>query len=152
MIIKSINSDAGLWKKVVIAPVIDTRPDKIVFSEKQMDKLYEIALKCKDNSMSREEAIAELRGGDIKDYVKAFAVIGAILSIIANSDAFQVPLPPPGAIPPPHLAWLYESTNMKPFGYDSSRSLTMIDATRNGSSEKKIHQKVHWIMVRLCVN
>jgi hypothetical protein len=49
-IIRSIHSDTP--KKVVIASVIDNNPDKIVFSEKQMKKLYEIAIKYKDNSIS----------------------------------------------------------------------------------------------------
>jgi hypothetical protein len=49
-IMRSIHSYTP--KKVVIASVIDNSPDKIVFSEKQMKKLYEIALKYKDNSIS----------------------------------------------------------------------------------------------------
>ena len=141
-IIRSINSDASFCKKIAIASVMQNKPDKIVFSEKQMDKLYEIALKCKDNFMSKEELIAELRGGDIRDFVAAIGFIMAFIVMLKNIsdvEAFQVP-PGPGVIPPPHLSWLYG--NSKPdhhsgFGKKAGpRSLIITDATRNAGSEE----------------
>jgi hypothetical protein len=62
-ILRSIHSDTP--KKVIIAQVIYNSPEKIVFTEKQMDQLYDFAIKYRNNSMSREEFILELRGGGI---------------------------------------------------------------------------------------
>lgn len=136
-IMRFINSNTHLSKNLLSAPILETRTDKIVFSEEQMDKLYEIALKCKNNSMTSEEILVELRGGNIPDIIEALLVImGLVFLNMEGVEAFQIPLPP-GAIPPPHLAWLYETTNQKPFGYDSSPSATMIGATRNAGSEKE---------------
>ena len=135
---KSIHSDTP--KKVIIAQVIHNSPEKIVFTEKQIDQLYDLAVKYRNNSMNREELITELRGGSIEDWVAAFGVIIAIITLINNVDAFQVP-PNPEAIVPPHLPWLYG--NQKPgnhFGYGKSagpRSLTGIGMTQNAGSEKK---------------
>lgn len=103
-IMRSIHSDTP--KKVIIAQVINNSPEKIVFTEKQMDQLYDLSVKYRNNSMSRKELITELRGGAIEDWVAAFGVIIAIITLINNVDAFQVP-PNPGAIVPPHLQWLY---------------------------------------------
>ena len=117
-IMRSIHSDTP--KKVIIARVINNSPEKIAFTEKQMDQLYDLAVRYRNNSMSREEFILELRGGGIEDWVAAFGIIIAIITLINNVDAFQVP-PNPGAIVPPHLQWLYG--NQQP-GY-SSPSLHM---------------------------
>lgn len=142
-IIRSINSDASFCKKIAIASVMENKPDKIIFTEKQMGKLYEIALKCKNNFMSREEVIAELRGGNIKDFVTAIAFIMALivtLTNISDVEAFQV-LPNPGAIPPPHLSWLYgnpKDEHHSGFGKKAGpRSIIITDATRNAGSERK---------------
>jgi hypothetical protein len=133
---RSIHSDTP--KKVVIASVIDNSPDKIVFSEKQMKKLYEIAMKYKDNSRSREEVILELRGGDIQDLGAGLVIFIIIITVLNNISGFQLP---PEPILPPHLQWLYE--NQQPsnhFGYGKyagPRSLTVTGLTQNAGSEKK---------------
>jgi hypothetical protein len=69
-IMRSIDSDTS--KKVIIAQVINNSPEKIVFTEKQMDQLYDLAVKYRNNSMSREEFILELRGGGIEDWLAAY--------------------------------------------------------------------------------
>jgi len=89
-----------------------SRPDKIVFTEKRMDQLYDLAVKCRNNSMSKEELITKLRGGCVEDWIAAFGIIIAIITVLNNVDAFQVP-PAPGAIVPPHLQWFYGNH----FGY-----------------------------------
>jgi hypothetical protein len=133
---RSIHSDTGLSKKVIIASVINNRPDKIVFTEKQMDQLYDLAVKCRNNSISKEELITELIGGGIEDWVAAFGIIIAIITVVNNVDAFQVS---PGAIVPPHLQWLYG--NQQPenhFGYGTGPgSITVTGATQNAGSEKR---------------
>jgi hypothetical protein len=64
---RPIHSDADLWEKVRIAPVMDNMPDRVVFSEKQIEQLYDLAVKCRNNSTSKRELITKLRGGDIQD-------------------------------------------------------------------------------------
>lgn len=143
-ILTSMPSTSSFQKERVIAMIMEHTPDTIVFTETQINKLYEIALKlkCPENRISREELIAELRGGDIKDYVTAIGVIMAIIGILFNisdAEAFQIP-PGPGAIPPPHLSWLYgNSKDQHPFGFEKKsnpRSQIITDATRNAGSEK----------------
>ena len=105
-----------------------------------MDQLYDLAVKCRNNSISKEELVMELRGGGIEDWVGAFGIVIAIIAVLNNSDAFQVH-PAPGAIVPPHLQWLYG--NQQPgnhFGYGKGagpRSITIVGATQNAGSEKK---------------
>jgi hypothetical protein len=50
-IMRSSHSDTP--KKVIIARVINKSPEKIVFTEKQMDQLYYFAVKYINNSMNR---------------------------------------------------------------------------------------------------
>lgn len=112
---RSIHSDT--LKKVIIARVINNSPEKIVFTEKQMDQLYDLAVKYRNNSIGREEVIFELRGGGIQELVAAFGIIIALIIVINNIDAsaFQVH-PAPREIVPPHHQWLGD--NQKP-GYSS---------------------------------
>lgn len=141
-IIRSLPSETSFHNKIGIAPVMEFKSEKIVFTEEQMDTLYQIALKCSYTFMSQEELIAELRGGDLKESIAAIGVIMAFMVMLKNIigvEAFQVP-PNPGAIPPPHLSWLYG--NSKPdrhFGFETKagpRSVIVTDATRNAGSEK----------------
>jgi hypothetical protein len=60
LILRSIHSDTP--KKGIIDQVIKNSPDKIVFTQKQIDQVYDLAVKYRNNSMSREEFILELRG------------------------------------------------------------------------------------------
>ena len=99
---------------------------------KQMDQLYDLAVKYRNNSMSREEFILELRGGGIEDWLAAFGIIIAIIAVLNNVEG--------GAIVTPHLQWLYG--NQQPgnnFGYckNSMRITSMTGATQNAGSEKK---------------
>jgi len=81
-IMRSIHSDTGLSKKVIIARVINDSPDEIVFTEKQMDQFYDLAVKCRNNSISKEELVMELRGGGIEDLVGAFGIVIVIIEIL----------------------------------------------------------------------
>lgn len=129
------------------ASVINNRPDKILYTEEKIDELYKLAGQYMDGSMDMKELVAELRGGDIQDWVGAFGIIMAIITILSNVDAFQVP-PAPGAIPLPHLEWLYG--NKRPenhFGYGKGagpRSITVTGATQNAGSEKKQPSDGSW--------
>ena len=95
--------DSYTPKKVIIARVIESSPDKVIFTEKQMDQLYDFAVKCANGSMSKEELITELRGGGIEDWVGAFGIIIAIIIVINNVTGFQIP-PNRGAIVHPNGA------------------------------------------------
>lgn len=74
-----------------------------------MDKLYQLALRYTNNSLSKEDLIAELRGRAMQDWVGIFGVIVAIIAVLKNLnniDAFQAPRNP---VVPPHvdpLGWL----------------------------------------------
>lgn len=109
--------------------VMDNRPDKIVFSEKQMDQLYNLAVKWKNKSISKKELITELRGGDIQDWGAAFGIIIAIITVLNNVDAFQVP---PHAVVPPHVypyGWLTGSYNCP----KSSSTSTTLQLSKNSA-------------------
>lgn len=136
-----IRSKIDLSKKVIIARIIESNPDQIVWNEKQMDKLYDIAMRCKSNSItSKEQLISELRGGGFTEAAVLIGVIGALVLMAYISEGFQVS-PNRQAIVPPHLAWLYR--NQRPgndFGYGKGagpRSLTITGLTQNAGSEKK---------------
>ena len=68
-----------------------------------MDQFYDLAVKCVNDSMSKEELIPELRGGGIEDWVGAFRIIIAIIVIMNNAAGFQI-LPNRGAIVHPNGA------------------------------------------------
>ena len=114
--------------------------DKIIFSDKEIEKFDELAVKWKSGSISMKELILELRGGDLAEWGAKFGIAMAIITVLNNVDAFQVP-PAPGAIVPPHLQWLYG--NQQPgnhFGYGKEagpRSITIVGATQNVGSNKK---------------
>ena len=80
-IMRSIYSDIDLSKKAIIAQVIKDIPDKIVFTEREMDQLYDLSVKCRNNSISQEELITTLRGGAFVDVVGAIAIIAAMIII-----------------------------------------------------------------------
>jgi uncharacterized protein (UPF0303 family) len=145
-IMKSINSNVGLSKKLIIAQVIQQMETKLDFTEKEMNQFYDLGMELRNNSLSQEELITKisnLRGGSFIDVVGAVGLIFAIIILSINdwSLAFQ---PNPNAILPPHLAhleWLY-GNNYKPgqFGYGKGagpRSLTVTGLARNAGSEKK---------------
>ena len=106
-IMRSIHSNAGLSKKAIIAQVIRDMPATIVFTKMEMKQLYDLSVKCKDNSISQEELIttlSNLRGDSLVDVAVGLAIIAAIIIMASNANAFQ---PNPGTIVPPHLQWLY---------------------------------------------
>lgn len=149
-IMRSINLNTHLSKNLLSAPILETRTDKIVFSEEQMDKLYEIALKCQNNSMTSEEILVELRGGNIPDIREALLVIMSLVFLnMEGVKAFQIP-PGPGAIPLPHLSWLYGNLKSKHLsGFQKRtgpRSISIIrtDTTRNAGSEREDPSKRSW--------
>lgn len=132
-------------------------PQKIVFSEEQINKFYQIAIQSKANSISREEIIAQLRSGDIQNMIEALGVVMAIIAVLSNveeAEAFQVP-PAPGVIPLPHLAWLYgNSKSEHPFGFTKGigpRSISIVrtEATRNAGSEREDPSNGFWDYVEI---
>lgn len=139
----------GAQKKNSLRPisVVTKSPDKIVYTEQQIEELYEIAGKFMNGSISMEESILKFRAGGIEDWVAALGIIAAIITVLYNQnvDGFQVP---PGAIPPPHLAWLYG--NQRPhhqFGYGKNagpKSFMVTGTTQNAGSEKKQPSDGSW--------
>ena len=144
----SIYSNAGLSKKVIIAQVIQDMPAKIVFNKTEMDQLYDLSIKCRDNSISQDELITtltNLRGGSLVDVTVGLAIIAAIIILANNANGFQ---PNPHVIVPPHLQWLY-GNNYKPgqFGYGKGagpRSITVTGMTQNAGSDKKQPSSGSW--------
>ena len=140
-IMGSIHSNAGLSKKAIIAQVIQDMPAKIVFNKTEMDQLYDLSIKCRDNSISQDELITtltNLRGGSLVDVTVGLAIIAAIIILANNANGFQ---PNHMWIAPPHLQWLY-GNNYKPgqFGYGKgagSRSIPVIGMAQNAGSDKK---------------
>ena len=146
-IMRSIHSNAGFSKKTIIAQVIESNSDRIVWNEKQMDQLYEIAMRCKNNSITtQEQLINELRGGGLPEAAALIGIIGAVVLTLYLSEGFQVPRNP--SIVPPHLEWLYG--NQRPgndFGYGKGagpRSITVTGATQNAGSDKKQPSSGSW--------
>ena len=69
-IMRSMRSDIDLSKKVIIGQVIKGMPDEIVFTEREMDQLYDLSVECINNSISQNELITRLtnlRGGKFVD-------------------------------------------------------------------------------------
>ena len=65
-----MRSDIDLSKKVIIGQVIKGMPDEIVFTEREMDQLYDLSVECINNSISQNELITRLtnlRGGKFVD-------------------------------------------------------------------------------------
>ena len=120
-------------------PVISKRADKVMFSDKEIEKFDELAVKWNSGSISMKELILELRGGDLAEWVAKFGITMAIIIVLNNVDAFQVP---PGTIVPPHLQGLYG--NQQPgnhFGYGKGagpRSITVTGATNSGYGSKNL--------------
>jgi len=144
----SIHSNAGLSKKAIIAQVIQDMPTKIVFNKTEMDQLYDLSIKCRDNSISQEELITTLTnlwGGSLVDVATGLAIIAAIIILANNANGFQ---PNPHVIVPPHLQWLY-GNNYQPgqFGYGKGagpRSITVTGMTQNAGSDKKQPSSGSW--------
>jgi len=99
-----VSSNAGLSTEVNIPSVLNKKPDQKVFTQNELDQCYDFAVRYRNTSISREELIAELRGGAIQDWVSALGLILAIITVInnVNVDAFQ-------AATLPHLSWLGEN-------------------------------------------
>lgn len=57
------NYDANLLEKVQTAPVINSKSDKIIYRDQQIQELYQLTSKFMNGSMSMEELVAEFRGG-----------------------------------------------------------------------------------------
>ena len=112
----------------VFASSFAQRADKLIYTNEEMDQFYALAVKSKNDSISIEELIMVLRGGDIQDWVRAFGIIISIITVLNNVDGFQVP---PGTIVPPHLKYLYGT--QKPenhFGYEKGGA-TNSESERN---------------------
>ena len=147
-IMRSIHSNAGLSKKAIIAQVIQDMPAKIVFNKTEMDQLYDLSIKCRDNSISQDELITtltNLRGGSLVDVTVGLAIIAAIIILANNANGFQ---PNPHVIASPHLQWLY-GNNYKPgqSGYGKgagARSITVIGMAQNAGSDKKQPSSGSW--------
>ena len=62
---RSIHSNGGLSKKVIINQVIKEMPAEIDLTEREIDQLYNLSIECRNNSLSQEELInkiSKLRG------------------------------------------------------------------------------------------
>jgi hypothetical protein len=102
-----MRSNSNLSKKPLIAQIIQQMPAEIYFTQKEMNELYYLSVKCKNNSLSQEKLITKitnLRGGSFVDVTAGLAIIAAIIMLANNANGFQ---PNPHVNVPPHLQWLY---------------------------------------------
>ena len=74
------------------APVIGPRVDKFVLTDKQIEELDILYSKFKNGSITMEEAILELRGGDLSDWLVLFVFFYMIANHTGESF-LQAPLP-----------------------------------------------------------
>ena len=100
-------------------PVVSNRPDKIIYTDEQIDKLSKISFEFLDGSINMEKAILKLRaGGRFKD-ISFLAFYLWLYSSQNNSvQGFQ-------QIRPPHQEWMPKGANQRPpyvGGYGSSNS------------------------------
>lgn len=137
-------------KNLIIAQVIRDNPDKILFNEKQIDLLYDLALKCRINSITKEELLTELRGGDMDDVRRVFGAVGFVCVVIIVINNWQIiegfqAVQGFTRIRPPHLQLLDELFGNQRPRHDSGygtlapgpRSITVVGMTQNAGSEKK---------------
>ena len=54
---RSVNSNVNLSKKSIIAQVIQQMSTEIDFTEKEINQLYHISVKCKNNFLSQEKLV-----------------------------------------------------------------------------------------------
>ena len=118
-----------------------------------MDKLYQLALRYTNNSLSKEDLIAEICGGAVQDWVGIFGVIVAIIAVLNNlnnidTHAFQVPRNP---VVPPHvdpLGWLsgkydFRNSGHTPTYLKVTKPSTMPHAEFVGMSKEERRQLPH---------
>ena len=142
-ILRSIDSNTP--KQLIIAQVIKNSSgnQKIFFSENEMDQLYDLAIKYKNNDISSDEIILQIRGGDITDFVTAFGIILSIITVLGNlENAAGFQMPPRGVLVPLHLKWLYQNpqlgNDLNNFGYGKGvgpKSIRVTGLTQNAGSE-----------------
>ena len=53
-IMRSIDSNVGLSKRVIITQVIKEMPAEVDFTESEIDQLYNLSIKCRNNFLSQE--------------------------------------------------------------------------------------------------
>ncbi len=58
--------ESDLSKKVIVLPVVADPVDKIIFTQQDMDRLYDLAVQYKNGDMTMEELLCNLRGGKSK--------------------------------------------------------------------------------------
>jgi hypothetical protein len=75
-----IDSDAK--KKLIISKVSQNKPETSLFTEKQMEQFYNLAIKYQNKSLTTEQLIFEIRGGDLqKSLQKSVAIFGIVLGM-----------------------------------------------------------------------
>ena len=79
-------------------PVISNRPDKIIYTEEQINELSQISFEFLDGSISMEEAVLKLRGG-VKFKDISFIVLYIWLWKLQNSHVQGFQLPPQIKLP-----------------------------------------------------
>lgn len=111
-------------KKIVIASVKNNILVQLDLTDREIEKIYDIAVKCVSKSITnQDELLLELRGGELPEWVTK-AVIGVLVisfidEILANIIAFQPPLQK--AIILKELEWMRNAQKPKPpFSYDTS--------------------------------
>lgn len=132
LIMRSINSNASLSIKVKNPPIFFNRPDKLVYTEPQ---IYESAYRrLKDENLSVEELMAELRGGGL-DFDTAFKIVlGATILYMVHLNNLGVKGFQP-SIRPPHHELIPEANSRPPSfgGYSSFNSRTVLGSDRINS-------------------
>ena len=141
-IMGSLNSSATRAATIAKAIKAQEMPNRINFTTMEMEKLYDLSIQCKDNSINREELITTiktLRSGEFVDVVVALSIIASIIIIISTSANGFTP------INPPHLQWLYgDNSKRNDFGLgknqqgpSSVRVRKVEGTTQNAGSDQR---------------
>jgi hypothetical protein len=146
ILLKSVSSNEHFLKDDIITKVMQQLPPEFVFSDSEMESMYDLAFDFHVNSLTENELkarINSLRGGDLdfKDIVVIVFII-LIARFTVGPNAFQIN-PRMNRIIPPHLQWVYGDNNQGQQGYGNGkgfgpRSVTVVNkATQSSGSDKK---------------
>ena len=120
------------------APVISNRPDKIIYTEEQINESFQISFEFLDGSITMEKAILKLRGGgNFKDI--SFIVLYIWLWKLQNNHVrgFQ-------QIHPPHREWMAGSGTRPPQQGNPSRARSYRNtATQQNAKLKSVRNEAN---------
>lgn len=140
-----LHTNNNFSKKEIISEIIEQTSSNTDFNRREIDKLYSLSVKYRENKLNKDEVIAKinnLRGGSFVDLAKAMAIFAAIIILqTTNPSAGFQTVPLHLQTVPPHLQWLYgDNSKTRQFGYGkacANRNFKVPKAVKNAGSVKK---------------